>query len=81
VRTEEKIEGFMMTNLTNRQQMQNGTTAATTTMWQPCLGLLVVGLSDRPSSLSLYTFGGGNQQGRAESITGLAIKDRQYLKS
>jgi hypothetical protein len=68
----------MMMNLTDRQHLQNGTDAATT-MWQPCLGLLVVDLSNRPSSLSLYTFGGGNLQ--AESITGSAIKDRQYLKS
>jgi len=70
----------MMMNLTNRQHLQNGTGAATT-MWQPCLGLPVVGLSNRLSSLSLYTFGGGNQQGQTESIQGSAIKDRRHLKS
>jgi hypothetical protein len=69
-----------MTNLTDRQHLQNGTDAATT-MWRPCLGLLVVGLSDRLSSLSPYTFGGDNQQGQAESIKGSAIKGRRYLKS
>jgi hypothetical protein len=70
----------MMMNLTDRQHLQRSASAATT-MWQPCLGLLVVGLSNRLSSLSSYTFGGGNQQGPAESIMGSAIKDRQYLKS
>jgi hypothetical protein len=71
----------MMMNLTDRQHLQQSASAATTTMWQPCLGLLVVGLSNRLSSLSLYTFGGGNQQGQTESIKGSAIKDRLYLKS
>ncbi|HEV7377835.1 MAG TPA: hypothetical protein VGN95_24340 [Pyrinomonadaceae bacterium] len=70
----------MMMNLTDRQHLQQSA-SATTTMWQPCLGLPVVGLSNRPSSLSLYTFGGGNQQGQTESIKGSAIKDRLYLKS
>jgi hypothetical protein len=70
----------MMMNLTDRQYLQRGTSAATT-MWQPCLGLLVVGLSTRPSSLSPDTFNGGNRQGQAESIRESAIKDRPYLKS
>jgi alpha-D-ribose 1-methylphosphonate 5-triphosphate synthase subunit PhnL len=70
----------MVMNLTDRQHLQQSASAATT-MWQPCLGLLVVGLSDRLSSLSPYTFNGGNQQGRTESIKGSAIKDYTYLKS
>jgi hypothetical protein len=70
----------MMMNLTGRQHLQQSASAAST-MWQPCLGLPVVGLSNRLSSLSLYTFGGGNQQGQTESIKGSAIKDRLYLKS
>jgi hypothetical protein len=70
----------MMMNLTDRQHLQNGTSAATT-MWQPCLGLLVVGLSNRLSSLSPYTFDGDSRQGRTESIKGSAIKDRRHLKS
>jgi hypothetical protein len=69
----------MMMNLTDRQHLQQSASAATM-MWQPCLGLPVVGLSNRLSSLSLYTFG-GNQQGQTESIKGSAIKDRRHLKS
>jgi hypothetical protein len=71
----------MTMNLTDRQHLQMGTRAATTMMWQPCLGLPVVGLSNRPSSLSLYTFSGGNGQGQTESIRESAIKDRRHLKS
>jgi hypothetical protein len=80
MREERKSKDFMMMKPTDRRHLQRSASAATT-MWQPCLGLPVVGLSNRLSSLSLYTFGGGNQQGRAESIKGSAIKDRTYLKS
>lgn len=70
----------MMMNLTDRQHLQRSASAATT-MWQPCLGLLVVGLSNRLSSLSPYSFNGGNGQGQTESIRESAIKDRRHLKS
>jgi hypothetical protein len=69
----------MMMNLTDRQHL-HGSTSAATMMWQPCLGMLVVGLSDRLNSLSPYSFNGGNEQRRTESIKGLAIKDQPYLK-
>jgi hypothetical protein len=69
----------MMMNLTDRQHLR-GNASAANMMWQPCLGLLVVGLSDRLSSLSSYSFNGGNEQRRTESIKGSAIKDQQYLK-
>ena len=68
-----------MMNLTDRQYLQTGTSAATTMMWQPCLGLPVVGLSNRLSALSPYTFNGG--KGQDESIRESAIKDRRHLKS
>jgi hypothetical protein len=80
VREERKSKAFMMMNLTDRQHLQRSASTATT-MWQPCLGLPVVGLSYRLSSLSLYTFGGGNRQGQTESIKGSAIKDQGHLKS
>lgn len=67
-----------MMNLIDRQQLQTGTSAATTMMWQPCLSLPVVGLSNRLSSLSPYTFNGDNGQ---ESMRKSAIKDRRHLKS
>jgi hypothetical protein len=67
----------MMMNLTDRQQLQTGTRAAATMMWQPCLSLPVVGLSNRLSSLSAYTFNDNGQ----ESIRESAIKDRRHLKS